>query len=385
MQRLKDGWHAFVVWSRQRPFIGGLLTALGGVEMFFSGQLSVGAMKVQVGIEGFQAMLIPIVLVVLGVLATLMPQHRIFYGVIALVVAVYSLVGVNLGGFFLGMILASVGGVLIVSWMPKGAKKDGDDRAAPPPEASKTRREHRARRASGGALAVALTAVMSLGLVAAHPQPASAAQATGTCILGFIGDCSTPTPTPTPTPTSTTAPGTPATPAPSPSAGGGTGGGDTGGGDTATPPAPTGPTLIAPASASPVFSGKPALLQGSSLSFSGLRYLGLATVRLSGGSTATVLKLSMDSVTIPGFRLDTRDANDAGTDTVATSMAFSGGVNTYLASFKAVLDNGKAVQYDIQHPPSSDGSVPVSRILSLEVFGITGGSSALTGFHEMIS
>lgn len=376
MQRLKDGWHAFVVWSRQRPFIGGLLTALGGVEMFFSGQLSVGAMKVQVGIEGFQAMLIPIVLVVLGVLATLMPQHRIFYGVIALVVAVYSLVGVNLGGFFVGMILASVGGVLIVSWMPKGAKKDGDDRAAPPPEASKTRREHRARRASGGALAVALTAVMSLGLVAAHPQPASAAQATGTCILGFIGDCSTPSPTPT----STTAPGTPATPAPSPSASGGTGSGD-----TATAPVPTGPTLIAPASASPVFSGKPALLQGSSLSFSGLRYLGLATVRLSGGSTATVLKLSMDSVTIPGFRLDTRDANDAGTDTVATSMAFSGGVNTYLASFKAVLDNGKAVQYDIQHPPSSDGSVPVSRILSLEVFGITGGSSALTGFHEMIS
>lgn len=385
MQRLKDGWRAFVVWSRQRPFIGGLLTVLGGVEMFFSGQLSVGAMKVQVGIEGFQAVLIPIVLVVLGVLATLMPQHRIFYGVIALVVAVYSLVGVNLGGFFLGMILASVGGVLIVSWMPKGAKKDRDDDAAPPPEASKTHREHRARRASGGALAVALTAVMSLGLVAAHPQPASAAQATGTCILGFIGDCSTPTPTPTATPTSTTAPGTPATPAPSPSAGGGTGGGDTAGGDTATPPAPTGPTLIAPASASPVFSGKPALLQGSSLSFSGLRYLGLATVRLSGGSTATVLKLSMDSVTIPEFRLDTRDANGAGTDTVATSMAFSGGVNTYLASFKAVLDNGKAVQYDIQHPPSSDGSVPVSRILSLEVFGITGGSSALTGFHEMIS
>jgi len=134
-----------------------------------------------------------------------------------------------------------------------------------------------------------------------------------------------------------------------------------------------------------VFTGKPALLQGSSLSFSGLRYLGLATVRLSDGSTATVLKLSMDSVTIPGFRLDTRDANGAGTDTVATSMSFSGGVNTYLASFQAVLDNGKAVQYDIQHPPSSDGSVPVLRILSLEVFGITGGSSVLTGFHEMIS
>ncbi|GAB3609971.1 hypothetical protein GCM10027414_20960 [Humibacter ginsengiterrae] len=392
MQRLREWWHAFVAWSRQRPFIGGLLTVLGGVEMFFSGQLSVGAMRVQVGIEGFQAMIIPIVLVVLGVLATLMPQHRIFYGVIALVVAVYSLVGVNLGGFFAGMILASVGGVLIVSWMPRGPDKAADttadaDRDAPAAERGRRRRGgDTARRASGGALAVALTAAMSLGLVAAHPQSASAAvpetEASGVCILGFIGDCSNPSPTPRPTPTSTstTAPGTPSTPAPSPSPGSANG---TGG--AATPPAPTGPTLIAPASDSPVFTGKPALLQGSSLSFSGLRYLGLATVRLSDGSTATVLKLSMDSVTIPGFRLDTRDANGAGTDTVATSMSFSGGVNTYLASFKAVLDNGKAVQYDIQHPPSSDGSVPVLRILSLEVFGITGGSSALTGFHEMIS
>jgi hypothetical protein len=49
----------------------------------------------------------------------IMPQHRIFYGVIALVVAVYSLIGVNLGGFFIGMLLGSVGGILIVSWMPK--------------------------------------------------------------------------------------------------------------------------------------------------------------------------------------------------------------------------------------------------------------------------
>jgi hypothetical protein len=108
-------------------------------------------------------------------------------------------------------------------------------------------------------------------------------------------------------------------------------------------------------------------------------------VRLSDGSTATVLKLSMNSVTIPGFRLDTRNASGAGTDTVATQMAFSGGVDTYCASLKGILQNGDAVKYDIQHPPSTNGSVPVTRIISLEVFGITGGSSVLTGFHEMIS
>jgi hypothetical protein len=109
----------FGAWRRSRPFVGGLLTVLAGIEMFFSGQLDIGKIHVQVGIEGFQATIIPILLVVLGLLVVLMPAHRIFYGVISLVVSVYSLIGDNLGGFFVGMLLGAVGGVMIVSWMPK--------------------------------------------------------------------------------------------------------------------------------------------------------------------------------------------------------------------------------------------------------------------------
>jgi hypothetical protein len=110
---------AFRLWRRRRPFVGGVLIALSGVELFFSGQLDIGKIHVQLGIEGFQATILPVLLLLLGVLVILMPAHRIFYGVLALAVAVYSLIGVNLGGFFVGMLLGAVGGILAVSWMPK--------------------------------------------------------------------------------------------------------------------------------------------------------------------------------------------------------------------------------------------------------------------------
>lgn len=111
----------FGAWARRRPFVGGVLAVLAGIEMFFSGQLDIGNIHVQLGIEGFQATVIPVGMVLLGILAVLMPAHRIFYGVLTLVLAVYSLIGVNLGGFFVGMLLGSVGGILIVAWMPKQA------------------------------------------------------------------------------------------------------------------------------------------------------------------------------------------------------------------------------------------------------------------------
>ena len=115
-------WSTFTAWCRQRPFVGGILVVLAGVEMFFSGQLDVGTIHVQVGIEGMQAMIIPVIVVLLGILAIAMPTHRIFYGVITLVFSIYSLVGVNLGGFFMGMILGAIGGILIVAWLSKPAR-----------------------------------------------------------------------------------------------------------------------------------------------------------------------------------------------------------------------------------------------------------------------
>jgi hypothetical protein len=110
---------SFAAWRRGRPFVGSLLIAIAGIEMFLSTQLDIGKLHIQLGIEGFQATVIPVGFLLLAALIVAMPQHRVFYGVIALALSLYSIVGVNLGGFLIGMLLSAVGGVLAVSWAPR--------------------------------------------------------------------------------------------------------------------------------------------------------------------------------------------------------------------------------------------------------------------------
>ena len=125
----------FKHWRRQRPFIGGVLMALGGIELFFSGQLDMGNLQIQFGIEGLQATIIPIALLALGISVIFRPTHHIFYGIIALVLAVYSLIGVNLGGFLLGMLLSTIGAILVVAWMgPRDPESDASHARAPAAE-----------------------------------------------------------------------------------------------------------------------------------------------------------------------------------------------------------------------------------------------------------
>ena len=73
---------------------------------------------ISIGQEGFPAYLIAFTLIITGPLAWFMPAQRHFYGLIAVFVAIYSLLGVNLGGFFAGMLLGVIGGGLIFAWSP---------------------------------------------------------------------------------------------------------------------------------------------------------------------------------------------------------------------------------------------------------------------------
>ncbi|MGC5308780.1 DUF6114 domain-containing protein [Micromonospora zamorensis] len=111
-------WRTFRRWRRSRPFWGGLLIVLAGLEMFGSTRMTVNGLSFHSGASGLLSLLIPVILVACGLLIWFSPAQRLFYSVVAAVTAVYSLIGLNLGGFFVGLLLGIVGSALAFAWTP---------------------------------------------------------------------------------------------------------------------------------------------------------------------------------------------------------------------------------------------------------------------------
>jgi hypothetical protein len=109
---------AYRRWRRSRPFWGGLFLLLSGVEYYLSAHLDLLPMKLAFGLQGFLTWLVPLILLLCGLLVWLTPAQRLFYGIIGSVTAVGGLIALNLGGFFIGMLLGIVGGALTVAWAP---------------------------------------------------------------------------------------------------------------------------------------------------------------------------------------------------------------------------------------------------------------------------
>jgi hypothetical protein len=126
----------FRAWRQTRPFWGGLLLVLGGLELLalpLSGILSRGAVRlvVYIGIGGVFGVLIGILLIAAGVAVWVSPVHRVFYGVAGIVMGIASFPTSNLGGFFLCMLLAIIGGSIAVAWAPDPAVLTGMSKPVP--------------------------------------------------------------------------------------------------------------------------------------------------------------------------------------------------------------------------------------------------------------
>jgi len=120
-------WRA---WRRSRPFWGGLLLIVAGVELVLlplSGVLVHGGLKlvIYIGIGGVFGVLIGALLIAAGTALLVNPVHRSFYGIAGIILGIASFPASNLGGFFLGMLLAIIGGALGYAWAPVAA--DGPD------------------------------------------------------------------------------------------------------------------------------------------------------------------------------------------------------------------------------------------------------------------
>jgi hypothetical protein len=116
--RFTRAWRSFRRWRKHRPFWGGLLLILAGLELLYSGNLNLGSIQVHLGLIGFKSYIIPLVVILCGALAWATPAQRLFYGIIGTAAVVYSIVSVNLGGFLIGLLLGMFGGALTIAWVP---------------------------------------------------------------------------------------------------------------------------------------------------------------------------------------------------------------------------------------------------------------------------
>jgi hypothetical protein len=419
----------FARFYRSRPLIGGSLIVLAGIAVFLSTQLDLGKIHVQVGIEGFQALVIPIVLVVLGVLIVVDPGHRIFYGVIALAVAIYAIVGVNLGGFLVGTILGISGAVVALSWVPPAAAAGSTDSPeateedpmdadplrlddlletaavadgspAPEPRPFVRRPADTGRSNRPGVRTLALAGAVALGGVAiATGMPAQAAHAEAPLCSGLLGilcpPASSPAPTATPSGTPTASP----VPLPLPSIG--APGGSVPvipGGPGATPsPSPTLPpgvppsasALIAPQPAdttvavdpiAPMVASESATLTASYLSQTNGRYVDTVLFRRPDGSTVRALKILGDAALLKDMRLHGAGGHHgAGID--ASQLDVAGPIHFYAAAFSGKAFGILPLTWNVDSPPPVDVPMPPFTDVTVELVYFDAGGQTLTASH----
>ncbi|MQY06925.1 DUF6114 domain-containing protein [Actinomadura macrotermitis] len=192
-------------WRRTRPFWGGVLAVLGGLELIAI-PLAPAPLLVHQGMAGIASWLVGALLVLAGVLMWFQPAQRVFYGVLAVLLAIASFLTSNFGGFLVGMLLGLLGGALGAAWAPGPARRDEPDdapavEAAPafPPALDEVMRGAHAAPRGGRLMAFALPAVLPLAagahLLAPTPTPSASPSASPS---PSVSASASPSPSPSP-------------------------------------------------------------------------------------------------------------------------------------------------------------------------------------------
>ncbi len=129
----RRAWLRWRRWRHTRPFWGGLLVTLGGIEILASERAPL-PLVIHIGLQGLAGYLTPAILVICGLLLLFHPVQRVFYSLLAIVLSLGSWITSNLGGFFVGLLLGLIGGCLAFAWVragPPGAGQEAGHPAAP--------------------------------------------------------------------------------------------------------------------------------------------------------------------------------------------------------------------------------------------------------------
>jgi Family of unknown function (DUF6114) len=316
---------AFRTWRRTRPFWGGFLLLLAGIELLLiplSGILIHGAVKlvVYIGIGGVFGVLLGALLIACGLLVWLNPAHRTFYAIAGVLLAVLSFIASNFGGFFIGMLLGITGGSMSFGWTPS---PDQPARRPPGPP------RHGGRVMAAAVLPLLLAGSTLAGHNAAHDTTPTQQQ---DCILGILCFPS-PAPSPSPTPAATQptsagagAPGSSPDPGSTPQPG--TSGGPASGTPSKSKTAVGAPGVEASTATSVIVAG--------SATLDGMAYQGTAQVPTASG-TLTMMKFTMSSLTLNGGVRATVTQNGQTTVTSDSSLDFRGSVVLYATKLSGSL------------------------------------------------
>jgi hypothetical protein len=342
-----------------------LLVVFSGAEIMSTTIVSLGpTLRVGLGgVNGFVGTMITFVLAVCGLLLWFSPAQRVFYSIVAIVLALATFNTVNYGGFFLGMLLGIIGGALAFAWSPAAEKarsrrsgpglglvlgKLHSPGAAPGPAADPApgAGPQSPPGSSDRTLSlVALPLVLSLALApalhaqplapahasqprpVAHAQPVASSKSRPNCILFIL--CS---PTRSPSPSGG--------PSPSPSPTSSTGTGKPGGSTSTTgnkPGAKKGKIKRTAAPHGLVASSVPTVLTASSAKLVGLAYEGVAEVPRATGGPLAMMKFTLDSVTLTGSPTLTIHENGSVGTTSTSLLSFSGNVVLYATKLSGDL------------------------------------------------
>jgi hypothetical protein len=354
---LGQGRRAFRSWRRSRPFWAGVLLAAAGLELLMI-PLPMHSMGLilHIGTGGVLGILIGAILIACALLLWFNPAQRIFYSIVAVLLAIAALIASNLGGFLIGTLLGVVGGSMGFAWTPGRGRRSGtpdlnpagpdgsaederpgaaaEDGTGPLPPADKSRSSDRSGTRGGSGIVLSgipvipilggILALLNLGTGGSGSHGGAGATGTPTPTASSCpSPGASPTPSPgisvgislgtnaSPCPSSSASPGPSANPSPSPSP---NPGGSVHPGHSPSPkPSPghskspghgakSGASKRAGTSPGVNVAESPSSLTAASAVITGFAYDGLATVHTARGPVK-MMQFSMTSLSLTGVDL----------------------------------------------------------------------------------